>query len=72
MATAEELEAELEVVRLEDELKAAKQTEEGPSRELKDALRAARAKLRAGREAATEEGAATVTPEPVEVEGAGE
>ena len=78
MATAEELEAELEVVRLEDELRAAK--EAGTvTMEQKVALREARARHRAFREARArhrenrsapaEEGDAQVEPDAIATEG---
>lgn len=68
MATAEELEAELEVVRLEDELRAAK--EAGTvTMEQKVALREARARHRENRSAPAEEGDAQVEPDAIATEG---
>lgn len=50
MSRVEELEAELEVVRLEAELVAAKDTADGPTTELKQQVRAARQAYRELRE----------------------
>ena len=49
MSRADELEAELEVVKLEEKLTTAKDTKKGPSRELKAQVRAARQAYREAR-----------------------
>lgn len=62
MSRASELEAELEVVRLEDKLVKAKSTKAGASDELKQELRAARQAFREQREAAGDGDEGTARP----------
>jgi hypothetical protein len=50
MSRADELRAELELAELEEKLSKAKATKSGPSRDLKDKVRAARQAYRATRE----------------------
>lgn len=52
MPTADELRAALTVAELEEQLVAAKATDEGPTRDLKDQVRAARRSFRELREQA--------------------
>lgn len=55
MAKADKLRADLEVAELEEELIKAKATKAGPSRELKLALREARAAAREGQPVVTDD-----------------